>query len=221
MSTRVSSTSRRVPSEAAKSPPRCPFSRPAQRGRCAARSTVPAGAQSGRLCITRMNVSMHEAVTRGLAALPRPRWTRLVVAVTLKPPIHQRLVLKPVYPASRLPPQVPLPVHHVVLHHPPGTGTRLPQLWRLPPLVLGRLTSLHPRRPPHSCCCNAPIRSPAANLTLFVSLVLDQRSHRQAICLPRYHDDLPPSLWPSYPLNALLKLQYTSMTQRSIRASLQ
>jgi hypothetical protein len=45
-----------------------------------------------------------------------------------------------------------------------------------------------------------------ANLTLFVSLVLDQRWHRQTICLLEYHDDLPPLVWPSYLLSAILKL---------------
>lgn len=44
-----------------------------------------------------------------------------------------------------------------------------------------------------------------ANLTLLVSLVLDQRCRRQARCLLEYHDDLPPLLWPSYLATAILK----------------
>jgi hypothetical protein len=44
-----------------------------------------------------------------------------------------------------------------------------------------------------------------ANMTLLVFLVLDQRWHRRAICLPEYHDDLPPLLWPSYLLRAILR----------------
>jgi hypothetical protein len=44
-----------------------------------------------------------------------------------------------------------------------------------------------------------------ANMTLLVFLVLDQRWHRRAICLPGYHDDLPPLLWPSYLSSAILK----------------
>ena len=50
-----------------------------------------------------------------------------------------------------------------------------------------------------------PFAGQPANLTLFVSLVLDQHWLRQAICLLEHHDDLPPFLWPSYLLRAVLK----------------
>jgi hypothetical protein len=44
-----------------------------------------------------------------------------------------------------------------------------------------------------------------ANLTLLVSLVLDRRWQQLASCLLEHHDDLPPLLWPSYLLSAILK----------------
>jgi hypothetical protein len=39
-----------------------------------------------------------------------------------------------------------------------------------------------------------PFARQRANMTLLVFLVLDQRWHRRAICLPEHHDDLPPLL---------------------------
>jgi hypothetical protein len=50
-----------------------------------------------------------------------------------------------------------------------------------------------------------PFARQLVNLTFFVFLVLDQRFLRQAISLLEYHDDLPPLLWPSYLLSAILK----------------
>jgi hypothetical protein len=50
-----------------------------------------------------------------------------------------------------------------------------------------------------------PFARSQANMTLLVFLVLDQRWHQRAICLPEYHDDLPPLLWLSYFLRAILK----------------
>jgi hypothetical protein len=78
--------------------------------------------------------------------------------------------------------------------------TDIPSFGAHPPLAPGHLPSQRCPRPAPSCLCHSPIRSSNANLTLFVSLVLDQRSHRQAICFLGYHDDRLPSVWPSYPL---------------------
>jgi hypothetical protein len=50
-----------------------------------------------------------------------------------------------------------------------------------------------------------PFAPQPANLTLSVSLVLDQRWHRQAICLLQYHDDLLSLRWPSYSLSVIQK----------------
>ncbi|RAR09252.1 myb dna-binding domain protein [Stemphylium lycopersici] len=55
--------------------------------------------RSGQRCITRSKSEMHEGCHAPCPlSLRRPLGTRLAVAVTLKPPVHQSLGLKPVTP---------------------------------------------------------------------------------------------------------------------------
>lgn len=182
-----------------------------------ARVLAPSLARSGARCSTCMNAGCRKPSRAGYK-LPAQRSS--CARRNLKPPPHQRLsktTSKACYPASRLlRAGVPLPAPRPAIHRAPCTGTPLPQPSPSPLLSSGRLASQRPRGRPPSCLCSPPIRSPHAILAVLVFFVLDQHSVPAAHLLPGYHDGLPPSSWPSYPLSAVLKLHYTSMTLPSI-----
>lgn len=84
---------------------------------------------------------MQDAVTRWLLLRPLPSQDSSLRPRNLEATYSSKAGPRACYPAScLLRSRVPVPQPHRRLHHTPCISTLLPQVWRLPPLVLGRLS---------------------------------------------------------------------------------